>query len=583
MDILDCVTERLFPRYKQKEYVKKNLQFAVWEFLRKFPNKPCFYEDIIKHFSKRFSFQRKLNESATELNSRIIQRIRGYACLKINNRLLLKEYNSKPLAYYAFIFTSESEELQLVTEKEKIKEAIESVSAYKRGNDEIKKARKIVLSILENRSTQVVESVNEIPSALSSEIDLEEYLEVEDKISKPLLNKDNITIPITYVLYISHFFLMYFDNSENPIILEILLIIIFVPTFVYVRKHKIKKHKLVQITFVFIFIILTVFNIAGQFRKSFSIEKIQVVESDCLWENELIEDKGNKEVIGFSEKTKDVWVRWRKYPKLKGKDTYYDNTPRDKKLRIVYNILNKNFKNINAENNNKPYLTSECNNNYLVIADSSYKDFFRRLIESYRGHNNMIECIKSIWPRSQTLNFYNRTDEESWLALSDFQKDFFREKYPIFAIELKNDSNKEVKINRASVEMKDLIIDMHPKDFAGGRTLEKLEHDYNWVLSNLNDPKYEKWLEDSLGANPYGYSGVYNSSLDTSYFDLEPSLLIYKESTVLIHVRIKDGYRWPCKIRINFYDSDNNKAQSRWYSFNVTSHPSINLYKFEKY
>lgn len=165
--ILDLITETLFPGYKEQGTGKSDLQFAVWEYLRKHANssisKIKFKEKFNgkKEISKQFAIRK--DESKPVVTNRIYEYIRKNPIKTINEKLLNRKYNSKPFAYYAYISTANQNAAELVTNPNDIINAINSVSAYGRGDDELNKAREKVLSLLERQHTPVIDPVKQAP------------------------------------------------------------------------------------------------------------------------------------------------------------------------------------------------------------------------------------------------------------------------------------------------------------------------------------------------------------------------------------------------------------------------------------
>lgn len=399
-------------------------------------------------------------------------------------------------------------------------------------------------------------------------------MKIDDKTNQ-ILNIDISKIRISYwtnaLLNISGAIFLYFTLIRKPWIFEFLLVVIFLYTIINTNKNRNKYKKVIISLYLFFFCIVTFLNFSGQLRNDFSIVRISLAEKLCHWNN-IIQTTGKDELktVGFIENTLQLWDKWKNLPDdLSMAPTHYRRL-----LDVQLFLKNQIMHNPDIINQNG--IISDCNNSYAIVTDSTFTCFADQIHNSFLTGNNLINCLKLIWPEDEVIRMQKNLDLNIGIALQEFEKDFFREKHPIFEIIIKNNTEDEIVIDKAIFEIKNISVDMTPRSYGGSPLTIAIV--YDWTLTSLRDKSFIEWFNKLNLEYPFGFKSTYEPVIK-SLIELDPPIRISSKSNIRFMVKISDGYRWPCDIRFSFCSIDKYKAKSKWYKFIPFTHPDINIYK----
>lgn len=397
------------------------------------------------------------------------------------------------------------------------------------------------------------------------------YMSIINRVLKSL-ESDNpkISIPLNLFLNIGGIILIWTTLVRMPILFEIFLLLLFSWITYNIRKLRKKSFIVFLIFSLFVFASVSFLNFNQNLRNDFRIMSIMVSEEESLWENIT---SGSNENIGFKEISSEVWNKWKVHTTINDSTSNHFKTVAYVK-QILNSILIHKYE-LKNDPNNLPLIAkgSECNFCYSYIVDSSYYAFSEKITDSFIRGGNFLNCISYIFPAENELG---NIHVDLMRALKYFKRDLLRERVPIFDLVVQNNIDREIVLNKISLEMRNLQVDMKPKSH-GGNTL-KSEKTYNWQLINLKDTIYRNWFNDQLKLHPSGFEADYNEELQKSFLILDPPIKIPPRENVRFKIRIIDGYRWSSEIRFRLYSLNKFNRKTKWYKFIPTSHPVINIY-----
>lgn len=209
------------------------------------------------------------------------------------------------------------------------------------------------------------------------------------------------------------------------------------------------------------------------------------------------------------------------------------------RLNDVQSFL-KNYIHQNPEIVNNNGIISNCSSYYNIIKDSSFSCFAHQVNNSFLIGDDFFNCLSLIWPKKEIITAQKKINQNIGLAIDEFEKDFFREKHPIFEFIIKNNTEDEIVIDKAIFEMKNISVDMTPRSYGGSPLAIAIE--YEWTLTNLKDKSFNDWFNKSDNEYPLGFKSNYKPIIASS-LKLDTPIKISSKSNIRFIVKISDGYR----------------------------------------
>ena len=361
-------------------------------------------------------------------------------------------------------------------------------------------------------------------------------------------------------------------------LLEIYLIILISNTLDISRK----KRKIILVSLFIIPFVFFSFLIWNEKRMTpilsdprINIVRTRISTDSSQWKN-IYE---NNQIIGFKNDILSIEEKWFKFHRS-NMDKDLKGNKMNEKLLLAYNYLKqkiiKNSSNLNINFN-------DCEQSYKLIIESDFETFRNAMVNTFwnldfKDNKELFKYIKPLWPQSEELTLLKNQMPNTYYALFELYMDLFRDVKPIFDIIIENNTKNEIIIHSASLNMRNILFD--EIEFGGmpGTTLD-VSAEYNWNLNNLKDLKLQKWVKkylDKLDYKTYDLPVIYDKSILSLNFELDPPLIIQGNSSNRFYIRFAEGYQlsisglmmYSSEIQFKFYYREKKGIVcSNWYRF----------------